>query len=225
MTFLLEAIDVHKSYQKEAKQIEVLRGATLQLAQGEQVALLGSSGAGKSTFLKVLGALIHPEKGTVFFKGEPLFLKKEPELAHFRNQKLGFVFQFHYLLPLFNTLENVMMPCLIAGQSKSIARKKALDLLNEVGLKERTLHFPSELSGGEQQRVAIARALILEPQLVLADEPTGNLDLENSNYIFELLLKLNQTLSTTLIVVTHNKDLAARMQRRVKMQNGIVLED
>lgn len=217
---LLEGRDLHKSYEKGSARVEVLRGVDLKLEKGDQVALVGASGAGKSTLLHLLGGLDVPTQGQVFFEGENLFQKTEKALARFRNSTLGFVFQFHHLLPLFTALENVMMPCLIAGHAPSVAKERAMDLLREVGLQERAKHRPSELSGGEQQRVAIARALILNPPLLMADEPTGNLDTETSKKVFEQLISLNEGRKTTLLVVTHNEELASRIKRRIRIRDG-----
>lgn len=224
MPFLLEARDVHKTYEKESARIEVLRGIDFQIKEGEQVVIEGASGAGKSTLLHILGSLDLPSQGRVFFKGKELFNQSEEELAAFRNLKLGFVFQFHHLLPLFTALENVMMPCLIGGEDKHVAREKALTLLHEVGLESRSHHRPAEMSGGEQQRVALARALVTKPEIVMADEPTGNLDTEASEKVFEQLLALNRRYGAALIVVTHNRELAGHFKRRIQMRDGKLFE-
>ncbi len=223
MTHILEAIDIHKSYLKDACELEVLRGITFFLQKGEPVVIEGASGAGKSSLLHILGGLDPPTRGSVKFQGEDLFQKTERDLAHFRNQNLGFIFQFHHLLPLFSALENTMMPALIAGEGKKQAQEKAWQLLQQVGLETRAGHKPRELSGGEQQRVAIARALIMKPTLLMADEPTGNLDAENSRKIFELLLEISEHYHSTLILVTHNEDLASKLKKRIRIRNGKIV--
>jgi lipoprotein-releasing system ATP-binding protein len=220
---LLEGVNLHKSYEKDAGRVEVLRGVDLKLEAGDQVVVVGASGAGKSTLLHILGGLDRPSAGSVFFEGEELFEKNEKELARFRNLKLGFVFQFHHLLPLFSALENVMMPCLIAGLSRREARERAFQGLKEVGLEARVSHRPGEMSGGEQQRVAVARALVLEPKIVMADEPTGNLDTEASQSVFDQLIALNEKRGTTLIVVTHNESLAGRLRKQIRIRDGKLL--
>lgn len=222
MSFLLEAKGLYKIYEKDSSELEVLHDVNLQIQTGESWVIVGASGAGKSTLLHILGGLDSPTKGEVFYQGENLFKKSEPDLASFRNSSLGFVFQFHHLLPLFTALENVMMPGLIAGESKEKAKKAALDLLKRVGLEKRAFHRPQELSGGEQQRVALARALVLKPKIVMADEPTGNLDTETSQKVFYEMIKLHEEFKTTLIVVTHNDELAAQFQHKVWMKDGKV---
>lgn len=217
---ILEAKNIHKSYEKESNRVEVLRGVDLVLSPGDQVAVVGASGAGKSTLLHILGGLDRPTQGTVHFEGEELFGKGENFLADFRNRCLGFVFQFHHLLPLFSALENVMMPLLIAGEGRREAREKGEKALSEVGLQDRMSHRPRELSGGEQQRVALARAWISEPKIVLADEPTGNLDTESSRRVFDQLIEMNRSRQTTLIVVTHNEALAERLETKVRIIDG-----
>ena len=220
MTPILEARNIHKSYEKESNRVEVLRGVDLSLRPGDQVAVVGASGAGKSTLLHILGGLDRPTQGSVYFEGEELFKKGENSLADFRNRCLGFVFQFHHLLPLFSALENVMMPSLIAGEGRAEVREKAERALNEVGLGPRIHHRPRELSGGEQQRVALARAWVREPKIVLADEPTGNLDTESSRRVFDQLIELNRNRKTTLVVVTHNEALAERLETKVRIIDG-----
>ncbi len=222
MSFLLEAKGLYKVYKKDSSELEVLHNVNLQIQAGESWVIVGASGAGKSTLLHILGGLDSPTQGEVFYQGENLFKKSESQLASFRNSSLGFVFQFHHLLPLFTALENVMMPGLIAGETKEKAKKSALDLLKRVGLEKRAFHRPQELSGGEQQRVALARALVLKPKIVMADEPTGNLDTETSRKVFHEMIKLHEEFKTTLIVVTHNDELAAQFQRKVWMQDGKV---
>src|SRR5690242_21310441 len=184
------------------------------------VAVVGASGVGKSTFLQILGTLDLPTSGSIRFNGEELTQFGAARLAEFRNRRIGFVFQFHHLLPEFTALENVMMPALIQRVPIATARKQASDILGRVGLSRRVTHRPSELSGGEQQRVALARAMVLEPSLLLADEPTGNLDRSTGEAIHELFLELNQERGSTLLIVTHNPDLAALMPRRLRMVDG-----
>lgn len=223
MNSILEAKNLHKSFVKGLQKIEVLRGVSFSLHKGEPVVFEGASGAGKSTLLHILGGLDKPSEGSVFFEGIDLFKQSEKQLSQFRNKALGFIFQFHHLLPLFTAVENVMMPALIAGLSKSEARESAENLLNDVGLSHRFTHRPTELSGGEQQRVAIARALVMKPKLLMADEPTGNLDAENSKKIFELLLSMTAHYQTTLLVVTHNEELASKLTRRIRIQDGKIV--
>ena len=190
------------------------------MAAGETIALVGASGAGKSTLLHILGTIDRPTSGTVLFGGEDVFRRNDAALAAFRNSAIGFVFQFHHLLPEFSALENAMMPALIGGMRKGAAEAVATELLRDVGLSHRLTHRPGELSGGEQQRVAIARALVLSPQLLLADEPTGNLDMKTSDEVHELLADIHRRKGITLIIVTHNERLAARMARTIRMVDG-----
>ncbi len=220
MSKLLEARDLHKSYGSGENRVNVLNGIDLDLEQGTTTALVGASGAGKSTLLHLLGALDHPSGGTVRFRGDDIFRKSDRELAAFRNRSIGFVFQFHHLLPEFSALENVMMPALIARVPRKDAISLASALLADVGLGHRLTHRPGELSGGEQQRVAIARALVLSPDLLLADEPTGNLDMKTSDGVHALLGDLQEKHGLTLVVVTHNERLAAAMGRTVHLTDG-----
>ena len=200
--------------------MDVLRGIDLTFDQGETVAIVGVSGVGKTTLLHILGTLDRPTTGKVLYRGKDVFALNEKELALFRNREIGFVFQFHHLLPEFNALENTMMPCLIQGISKKEAASRAENILSLVGLKERLSHKPGELSGGEQQRVAVARALVLEPKVLLADEPTGNLDTKTGESVFHLLQELNQVKGVTLIVVTHNLNLAGQLPRQIHLADG-----
>jgi lipoprotein-releasing system ATP-binding protein len=202
------------------RRLEVLRGVDLEIADGDLVALTGPSGAGKSTFLHLLGTLDVPTRGRVLFDGEDVFERGEEGLASFRNQTVGFVFQSHHLLPEFTALENTMMPALIRRVSRGEARRRAAEMLAQVGLGDRMEHRPGELSGGEQQRVALARALCLGPRLLLADEPTGNLDPQTADGIHALLADLNQRLRITAVVVTHNERLAAALPRRLRLADG-----
>ncbi|MBN1475003.1 MAG: ABC transporter ATP-binding protein [Syntrophaceae bacterium] len=212
--------NLSKTFFKDGNKIEVLRGLNLEIPQGESLAILGVSGAGKSTLIHILGTLDHPTDGYLQINGLNVFEWDEKKMARFRNSTIGFIFQFNNLLPEFNALENAMMPALIAGMSPKKAASKALKLLEEVGLKDRLKHKPGELSGGEQQRVAIARALVMEPEILLADEPTGNLDTETGKKIEDILVNLNKTRKITLVVVTHNKLLAERMSRRISLRDG-----
>lgn len=214
-----------KSFQHMGRTLEVLRGIDLNLYEGEILCIVGASGAGKSTLLHCIGTLDLPTSGRIRLAGEELTTLGSARLASIRNKTIGFVFQFHHLLPEFNALENVMMPGLIQGKNKKDIQRKAMALLEEVGLSQRATHRPGELSGGEQQRVAIARALLLEPKLVLADEPTGNLDSATSDAIHDLFFQINREHGTTIVVVTHNPAFANRMPRVVSMLDGKVVQD
>ncbi len=211
---------VHKSYWLGGREIPVLGGVDLQIDSGDIVAVVGKSGSGKSTLLQILGLLDEPSSGSVLYQGQDLRSQHEDVIERFRNRHVGFVFQFHHLLPEFSALENVMMPSLISGATMRQARIGATELLERVGLGERMQHAPGELSGGEQQRVALARALALRPSLVLADEPTGNLDPRTGNAIHELLIDLNRETGTTLVVATHNMALAGMLPRTLNLANG-----
>ena len=225
MTVLLRAESIEKSFQLEGRHIEVLKGLSLTIEAGERVAIVGTSGAGKSTLLHLLGALDTPSSGEIYLQGEALSAKSHDELAALRNKSLGFIFQFHHLLKELSALENVMMPALIARMSQSEAKKRASELLERVGLSHRLTHRPSELSGGEQQRVSLARALVNHPPLLLADEPTGNLDGVTSAEIHDLLTSVNREQGTALVIVTHSEDLASSMPRRLKMVDGRIAHD
>ncbi len=220
MSSLLEVTGLYKSFGTRAGKVDVLKGIDLSVAAGETIALVGASGAGKSTLLHILGTLDRPTSGKVLFNGEEVFRRNDAALALFRNRAIGFVFQFHHLLPEFTALENAMMPALISGMKKGEAEAIAGDLLRDVGLSHRLTHRPGELSGGEQQRVAIARALVLSPQLLLADEPTGNLDMKTSDEVHELLAEIHRDRGVTLMIVTHNERLAARMGKTIRMVDG-----
>lgn len=220
---LLEVRGVSKSYVTGPEALHVLRDVNLDVAAGEILAIVGPSGVGKSTLLHILGALDRPDGGTVRVSGEEVFSLDDARLAQFRNATFGFVFQFHHLLTEFTALENVMMPCLIAGMSEPEAMKRAARVLGEeVGLRERFEHRPRELSGGEQQRVAVARALVMEPRVVFADEPSGNLDPEHSESLHDLLFELRDTRRQSFVLVTHSADLARRADRVLKLFDGIV---
>jgi lipoprotein-releasing system ATP-binding protein len=210
---------------REQKVIEVLKGIDLTILPGEMMAVEGASGAGKSTLLHILGTLDRATEGIIRFQGTDLFGRSDSELADIRNRHIGFVFQFHHLLPEFNAVENTMMPALIQGRSREEAGKKAQRLLEDLGLGDRLLHKPGELSGGEQQRVAVARALMLDPRIILADEPTGNLDTKTGEEVHNRLGQINRDLGITIIVVTHNPALASRMTRRVLLVDGRLYEN
>lgn len=222
-TPLVQVIDVCKAYDHNGSRTEVLRHVHFEVRQGDALAIIGPSGAGKTTLLNILGTLDRPTQGTVLYRGADLFLRSQQELSSFRNQKLGFVFQFHHLLPEFTALENTMMPALIAGWNRNRAALRARALLERMGLGHRLHHLQGELSGGEQQRVAVARALIMEPEILLADEPTGNLDSHTGTQVFNLLLDMNREYNLTLIVVTHNEAFAQRMPRSITLIDGSVV--
>lgn len=216
--------DVIKAYQLEGKPLRVLRGITLDVEAGQIVAITGSSGAGKSTLLHIIGALDKASSGLVEVAGEKLGEMKPTQLADFRNANIGFVFQFHHLLPEFTAAENVAMPLLIRGVGMRQALRQAEEYLDMVGLAERSRHKPAELSGGEQQRIAVARALIPQPKLVLADEPSGNLDSENGERLHTLLWDISRRENRTFIIVTHNADLATRADRVLHMRDGVLID-
>ena len=220
MNNLLSVRDLHKSFVEGGVKIQVLRGLNLDLAEGERLAIVGQSGVGKSTLLHILGTLDHPDSGQIIYGGKQLPMNDETALCEFRNRELGFVFQFHYLLPDFSALENVMFPALIQGVDAARAKTDAANLLERVGLKDRMSHRPGKLSGGEQQRVAVARAVILKPRLVLADEPTGSLDLRIGEEVQDLLFRLNEEHNIALIIATHNSEFAAKIGRRAEIKGG-----
>lgn len=222
--YLLECQNINKFYQEGDNQTQVLKGVSFAMQSNELVAIVGSSGSGKSTLLHTLGGLDQPSSGEVFIKGQSLQKASESELAKLRNQNLGFVYQFHHLMADFSALENVMMPLLIGRQNKTEAKDRAEKMLNAVGLNHRISHRPSALSGGERQRVAIARALVNHPALVLADEPTGNLDHKTTESIFELIQSLNQEQNIAFLLVTHDMGLAEKLSRRLTMQDGVLRE-
>jgi lipoprotein-releasing system ATP-binding protein len=223
VTFI-EIRDLDKDYYKAHQKIEVLKGLNVSIRRGEIFAIVGASGVGKSTLLHIIGTLDHPTRGNILFNGEDVFTKKNSSLNSFRNKKIGFVFQFHYLMNEFSALENAMMPALVGGASHSTAKERAQIILNELGLGNRLHHKPGELSGGEQQRVAIARALINEPEIILADEPTGNLDTKTAREVQDLFLMLNETKKVTTLIVTHNEPFAKKLGRIVKLEDGIAKE-
>lgn len=221
---LIVVRELCKGFNNSGSRIDILKGLNLDLNAGDTIAIVGASGIGKSTLLHLLGALDRPDSGTFLFQGEDVFLFDSLKLARFRNEFIGYVFQFHHLLPEFSALENAMMPGLIKGLGKKKARKAAESILVRVGLKDRLFYRVGKLSGGEQQRVALARALVLKPVVLLADEPTGNLDKKNSAQVHDLLLELNREFCVTLVVVTHNMELASYMSRRATIIDGKLVE-
>jgi lipoprotein-releasing system ATP-binding protein len=222
---LLRATALDKSFFDADREVRVLRGLELQVKASEEIAIVGQSGTGKSTLLHVLGSLETPTAGKVYFEGQDLFALGERALAEFRNLKLGFVFQFHYLLADFSALENVMMPALIARMAEREAARRAGEVLELVGLADKLHRRPAELSGGEQQRVAVARAVVLHPRLVLADEPTGNLDPQTAGEIHQLFHLLNRELGITLVIATHNESLTRSMGRALRLREGHLIEE
>ena len=230
MTNLIETSQLRKSFITRAGDLHVLKGIDLSIKEGEMVSIVGASGVGKSTLLHILGALDKPTSGKVLYNSANVFSLDEDSLAFFRNKTVGFVFQFHHLLPEFTAIENVMMPGLISakcganGVKRKEIKEKAEKLLDEMGLSERKGHRPGELSGGEQQRVAVARALILEPKVVLADEPTGNLDTATGEDLFNVLINLNKEKGLTFVIVTHNESLSKRCHRTLRMVDGKVVD-
>jgi lipoprotein-releasing system ATP-binding protein len=220
---MIQITDLHKSFIMGSQELTVLKGIDLEIPRGQMVAIVGASGAGKSTMLHIMGMLDRPTKGTVYFDNQDLFQMSEAQQAEFRNRRIGFVFQFHHLLPEFTALENACMPALIQRRPLEEVEQEATTLLQEVGLGQRLHHKPGELSGGEQQRVAVARALLQKPDLVLADEPTGNLDTHTGESLFGLLRDLNRTRKTTFVIVTHNDKLSAQSDRIIHMQDGMIV--
>ncbi|MBV6398498.1 MAG: Lipoprotein-releasing system ATP-binding protein LolD [Ignavibacteria bacterium] len=217
---LIQATGIKKSYNtSKTNKLEVLRGIDLKVYKGEIVAIVGKSGTGKSTLLHILGTLDKPDEGKLLFRDKDIFEGTEREIASFRNTKIGFIFQFHHLLPEFTSLENVMIAMMINGKSD---RDKALELMKEVGVESRANHKPSQISGGEAQRVAIARALVNSPELVLADEPTGNLDTANANAVIELIFQLRNKFNMAFVIVTHNEEFASKCDRVIKMSDGYI---
>jgi lipoprotein-releasing system ATP-binding protein len=217
---MLQIEDIHKSFENNGQIIQVLKGINLQVSPGESLAIIGPSGAGKSTLLNIMGTLEPPSKGKVFFKSSDVYQMDEMRLSKIRNREIGFVFQLHHLLPEFNAEENTMIPALISGHGKRESAEMASAILSQVGLRDRMGHRVGELSGGEQQRVAIARALIMGPKLLLADEPTGNLDKVTGGDITKLLLYLNKSKGLALVIATHNLELAHQMSRQFQLVDG-----
>ena len=220
MSDFLQVRALYKSFVDTGEEIRVLRGLDLDIGAGERLAIVGESGVGKSTLLHILGTLDRPTGGRVLYRGTDMSAMDEDALSEFRNRDVGFVFQFHYLLPDFNALENVMLPALIQGWDWERARAQAMRLLDRVGLRDRVYHRPGKLSGGEQQRVAVARSVILEPKLILADEPTGDLDPRIGEGIQELLFGLNEESGIALVVATHNRRFAEKIGRRMELREG-----
>lgn len=220
----LEAIEISKSYLSGADIIRVLKGATIQVCKGEIVAVVGPSGVGKSTLLHILGGLDRPDSGKVIIDGTEISSLREAEIASLRNLKVGFVFQFHHLLPELSCIENVMIPFITAGEELKKAESRARNILSEIGLDGRLNHLPRQLSGGEQQRVAVARALVMNPSIVLADEPSGNLDPENAELLHELIWRLRDRLGQSYVIATHNLELARRADRVLKLFDGKLKE-
>ena len=221
---VLQARDVHKSFRQGPVTLDVLQGINLEVRAGERVAIVGASGSGKTTLLQLLGGLDEPTSGHVLVDGQDIHELGEEARGNLRNRAVGFVYQFHHLLPEFSALENVAMPLLVRRMKTSEARARASALLERVGLGERLDHRPYQLSGGERQRAAVARALVTEPRLIMADEPTGNLDGVNAESVFTLLLELNRERRTSLVVVTHDLRLAARMERMLEIEQGVLRE-
>lgn len=223
---LMNVSCVTKSYANKAgAHLDVLKGVSLEIREGEAISIVGASGAGKSTLLHLIGTLDKPTLGKIIFEGVDLTRKSSSELAKFRSETMGFVFQFHHLLPEFTAIENVLLPCRIAGESQKTSLERATKLLERLGLKDRKDHYPSQLSGGEQQRVAIARALIRNPRVLFADEPTGNLDSSNAKIIQDLFFQLKEERKLTLVVVTHDLNFAHRFPRRLELKDGMWVND
>ena len=221
---VLEARDVRRAFRQGPIDLEVLKGVTLRVNAGERLAIIGASGSGKTTLLQILGGLDRPTSGSVLVAGQDIHSLAERPRGELRNRTLGFIYQFHHLLQEFSALENVAMPLLVRRTPKAEAEKTARAVLERVGLGERLVHRPNELSGGERQRAVVARALVTNPRIVLADEPTGNLDGGNAESVFELMLELNREFSTSLVVVTHDRQLAARMDRVLELDRGNLVE-
>lgn len=222
---LLRAEAITKEYRKDGASVRVLQGVDLNINEGETVAILGSSGAGKSTLLHVLGTLEPPSSGKILYNQQDVSSFSSEKVARFRNREIGFIFQFHYLLQEFTALENVLMPALIAGEDRKKFEDRAASLLQEVGLGHRLTHRPAELSGGEQQRVALARALVMNPRLLMADEPTGNLDSTNAQKVKDLFLQLSESRGITIVLVTHDEEIAKNFSRQLVMRDGKILKD
>jgi len=213
---VIEIKNIRKSY----GDLEVLKGVTFQIAKGEIMAIVGASGAGKSTLLQILGTLDQPDQGEILFNGKPIFGLKNQALNAFRNQEIGFVFQFHNLLPEFTALENIMLPALIRGDASNEAKDRALGIMSKLNVAERAMHKPNALSGGEQQRMAVARALMNSPSIILADEPSGNLDSKHAEELHQLFFDLRNEFNQTFVIVTHNEKLAMQADRRLIMEDG-----
>ncbi|MCL7988135.1 ABC transporter ATP-binding protein [Sphingobacterium sp. lm-10] len=217
---ILQAKDIYKTY----GELQILKGVSLEVQKGEVVSIVGASGAGKSTLLHIIGTLDRPDKGGLFINGQELHKLNEKKLSDFRNRNIGFVFQFHHLLPEFTALENVSIPGYIAGAPQKVVEKRAMELLERLGIADRASHKPGALSGGEQQRISVARALINNPAIILADEPSGNLDSENAASLHRLFFDLRDTMQQTFIIVTHNEELASISDRTIHMRDGLIYE-
>ena len=222
---LLKVLDIHKSFSDSKRHIDVLKGVNLDVWSGETISIMGVSGSGKTTLLQIIGSLDKPTHGDILFRHESVFRKSPNAIAAFRNANVGFVFQAHHLLMEFDLIENVMFPAIISGRDRKKTQTDALDLLHDVGLSEKVFNKPSELSGGEQQKVAVARALIMSPPVILADEPTGNLDSLSGGVIMNLLLQFNKTMGITIIMVTHNEPFAKMMAKRYRIRDGILFQE
>lgn len=223
MSLIYNADNISKVFSNNGAEVVALDGVNLVIEHGETVGIIGVSGSGKSTLLHILGALDRPTSGTIHLDNTDLFQYSDEKLSDIRNREIGFVFQFHYLLPEFTALENVMLPCLINRSGKKEARNRAEEILNKVGLADRIHHKPGELSGGEQQRVSVARAVVQKPSIILADEPTGNLDLKTGLSIIDLFLKLNDEDDITLVIVTHDHNIANKMSRTITLSDGKIV--
>lgn len=223
-TVLLKASDLKKTYFSSVGEVQVLHGITMEIMTKEIVTIVGASGVGKSTLLNLLGALDKPTSGKIEIEGTDLSTMDDGELSEFRNKTMGFIFQFHHLLPELSAVENVMLPALLRGDSKKSSMNRASELLSDVRLSHRLHHKPSELSGGERQRVAVARSLMNEPKLILADEPAGNLDSANAESLYELMWMLKEEREQTFVIVTHNEELARRADRTIRMEDGLIVE-
>lgn len=217
---LITAKNLRKAYPQGAGELAILKDVSLEVKKGEALSIIGASGAGKSTLLQILGTLDRPSSGELLFENQNLLTMKDEDLSHFRNEKMGFVFQFHHLLSEFSALENVTIPLRVAGIAKGEAEAQAVEILKSMGLEQRLAHYPSELSGGELQRVAIARALVRRPRILFADEPTGNLDSANSMHVQELFFQLKETFGLTLVVVTHDQNFARKFTRTLSISDG-----
>lgn len=223
-SIVLQCENIHKKFKSKSgtEDLHILKGVDLSVKSAEMISIVGSSGCGKSTLLHILGGLDHPNEGSVYWNGQSIYNHKKDNLADLRNINVGFVFQFHHLLPEFTAVENVMMPALIKGENQTLADERAENLLERFGLKDRIYHRPSQLSGGEQQRVSMARALMNNPSIILADEPTGNLDEQNTEIILDLLFELRETEHVTLVLITHEKEIANRCDSLYSLQSGVL---